>query len=549
VYRDPMSVLQVFPVSMRSPLAWVAFVAACAVLAPLLALVVLSASTGQQGALSHLLATVLPRYVVNSMLLVLGVSVGVLVMGVGTAWLIAAYRFPGRSWLEVAIILPLAMPAFVMAYAYTDFLDVSGPVQSALRQRFGWAVGDYFFPQVRSLPAAAVLMSLALYPYVYMLARNAFAERSASLSEAARSLGMRGSLVWLRVTYPVARPAIVAGLALVVMETLADFGTVSFFAVDTFSAGIYRAWQGLGDRSAAARLSLCLLLAVLIVLGLERVQRGRMAFHARAMQPARLRRLYGIRAAMASVVCLVPIVLGFLVPTGLLLRAWYSGGAVVDGTRLWAWAGNTAILSGMAVVVIVPVALALAYAVRLVRASWVTGLVAISTMGYAVPGIVLGFGLLMVLGVLDRGLAAVGLSAWLVGGSAVAVVYAYCVRFLAIAQHGLDASLKRISPAMDASARTLGLGPLGVLWRVHWPLLKPSLATAALLVFVDGLKELPATLVLRPFDFDTLAVVAYHFAADERLADAAWPSLMIVLVGLIPVTILARSLRWRGHAP
>lgn len=526
----------------RSPLGWLATATALLVLAPLAALVLIAAQPTGADALAHLLSTVLPRYTLTSVLLVVEVAVFVLLLGVGAGWLVAAYDFPGRRWLEVAMILPLAMPAFVLAYAYTDFLDTSGPLQSWLRASTGWSIGDYWFPEVRSLTGAALFLALALYPYVYMLARNAFAERSESLAEAARSLGTPAPWVWWRVTWPVARPAVAAGLTLVTMETLADFGTVSFFAVDTFSAGIYRAWQGLGDRTAAARLALVLLAAVLVLVWLERRMRGRMAFHARSARPARVRRLHGARGWAACAACAVPVVAGFVLPSLLLVRAWWVQGGGVD-PRVLSWAWNTALLSGVAVAVVVPLALALAYALRVVQARWMGALAAVASSGYAVPGIVLGVGLLAVVGAIDRTVGAWPGAGLLLGGTAVAVVYAYCVRFFAVAQHGLDASLKRISPSMDASARTLGAGQFEVLRRVHWPLLRPSVATAALLVFVDCLKELPATLVLRPFDFDTLAVVAYQFASDERLSEAAVPSLLIVVVGLLPVTILARSFR------
>jgi iron(III) transport system permease protein len=529
----------------RSPFGWLAGGIAAAVVAPLLALLWVALQPTGADALAHLLATVLPRYTLTSLLLVAQVAVCVTLLGVGAGWLVAAYEFPGRRALEVALILPLAMPAFVLAYAYTDFLDTSGPLQGWLREATGWAIGQYWFPPVRSLPGAALFLSLALYPYVYMLARNAFAERSASLAEAARSLGLPAPLVWWRVTWPVARPAVVAGLTLVTMETLADFGTVNFFAVDTFSAGIFRAWQGLGDRAAAARLALVLLAAVLLLVWLERRQRGRMAFHARAARPARVRRLQGASAWGATLLCTLPVIAGFVLPVLLLLRAAGDHGAWLDA-RLAQWAANTALLSGLAVVMIVPLALGLAYAVRLAQTRWISAFATVAGAGYAVPGIVLGVGLLAVVGAVDRAYAwgAGGAGAGLLlGGTAVAVVYAYCVRFFAVAQHGLEAALKRISPSMDASARTLGAGQFEMLRRVHWPLLRPSIATAALLVFVDCLKELPATLVLRPFNVDTLAVVAYNFAADERLGEAALPSLAIVLVGLLPVTVLARSFR------
>ena len=526
-----------------SPLVWFAVALALAIIAPLLALSGVALQPAPLDSLLHLVSTVLPRYAVTSVVLVVLVGALVLLLGVGAGWLVAAFEFPGRRFLEVGLILPLAMPAFVMAYAYTDFLDTSGSLQTWLRAVMGWQVGDYWFPQVRSLPAAALFLALALYPYVYMLARNAFAERSESLSDAARSLGLSAPEVWWRVSWPVARPAVAAGLALVTMETLADFGTVSFFAVDTFSAGIYRAWQGFGDRTGAARLSLLLVAVVLLLVWAERRQRGRMLFHARSSRPARVRPLSGLAGWSASAACALPCLFGFALPALLLARQWWVSAGQID-SRLVQWALNSALLSLSAVLIIVPMALAMAYAVRLHPSRWIRLLSGISGAGYALPGVVLGVGLLAVVGAIDQTLSA-GTTRFLIGGTAFAVVYAYCVRFFAVAQQGLDASLKRISPAMDASARTLGAGPFEVLRRVHWPLLKPSVASASLLVFVDCLKELPATLVLRPFNFDTLAVVAYQFAADERLVEAALPSLVIVLVGLLPVSILASGLRRR----
>ena len=526
-----------------SPLVWFAVALALAIIAPLLALSGVALQPAPLDSLLHLVSTVLPRYAVTSVVLVVLVGALVLLLGVGAGWLVAAFEFPGRRFLEVGLILPLAMPAFVMAYAYTDFLDTSGSLQTWLRAVMGWQVGDYWFPQVRSLPAAALFLALALYPYVYMLARNAFAERSESLSDAARSLGLSAPEVWWRVSWPVARPAVAAGLALVTMETLADFGTVSFFAVDTFSAGIYRAWQGFGDRTGAARLSLLLVAVVLLLVWAERRQRGRMLFHARSSRPARVRPLSGLAGWSAGAACALPCLFGFALPALLLARQWWVSAGQID-SRLVQWAFNSALLSLAAVLIIVPMALAMAYAVRLHPSRWIRLLSGISGAGYALPGVVLGVGLLAVVGAIDQTLSA-GTTRFLIGGTAFAVVYAYCVRFFAVAQQGLDASLKRISPAMDASARTLGAGPFEVLRRVHWPLLKPSVASASLLVFVDCLKELPATLVLRPFNFDTLAVVAYQFAADERLVEAALPSLVIVLVGLLPVSILASGLRRR----
>ncbi len=518
-----------------STLATLATLGALMTAAPLLVLgaLALSPDAGWE-TLHHLATTVLPVSVGQSALLSAIVLVVVLVLGVGSGWLIAAYEFPGRSVLSWALVLPLAMPAFVMAYAYTDFMDTSGPLQTWLRSVTGWSVRQYWFPDVRTLPGAGLFLGLALYPYVYIFARNAFAERTASLSEAARSLGLSRRATWWRVTWPVARPAVAAGCALVLMETLADFGTVSYFGVDTLTAAIYRSWQGLGDKIAAARLALVLLLLVGGLVWVERRQRARMRFFSRSVRQAPRERLHGARALRAAVLGWMPVVFGFVLPTVLLLRAWLGAETPVDA-RLAGWIGNTVTLAGLAAALIVPVALITAYASRLVRRPLVSVAVALACAGYALPGVVIGVGLMAWIGAIDRALGML-----LLGGTVAAVIYAYGVRFFSIAYQGLDAALVRISPTMDQSARSLGLTPLEVLRDVHWPLLRPSLAGAALLVFVDCLKELPATLVLRPFDFDTLAVSAYHLAADERLAEAALPALLIVAAGLAPVLLLSR---------
>lgn len=485
--------------------------------------------------LLHLATTVLPRYAGSSVALALVVLAVVLSCGVTSGWLIAAYRFPGHRTLSWSLMLPLAMPAFVMAYAYTDFLDTSGPLQAAFRRATGLAVGEYGFPDIRSLPFAGLMLGLALYPYVYMLARTAFTERSASLSEAALSLGVRPARVWGRVIWPVARPAVAAGCALVLMETLADFGTVSYFAVDTLTAGIYRAWQGLGDRVSAARLAVLLLLVVGLLVWVERRQRVRMRYYARSTRPATPEVLRGSRALVALVACALPVLFGFVVPVVLLVRLWLANGGQVD-PRLLGWLGNTAVVAAASVAVLIPLTVAIAYADRLARRPALTTAIALAGAGYAVPGLVLGIGLLGWIGAIDRAFGTL-----VIGGTVVAVVYAYCVRFFSVAYQGIEAGLKRISPSMDQSARTLGLGPLGVLTRVHWPLMRRSVAACTILLLVDCLKELPATLVLRPFDFDTLAVVAYHFAADERLAEAAAPALVIVAISTVPILLLSRG--------
>jgi len=529
-------------------LAFGSVLAALAVAAPIVALVWLAfapapAELRVEGALAHLFGTVLPRYALTTAKLAAVVLAVVLLVGVGTGWLVAAYEFPGRRALSWMLVLPLATPAFVMAYAYTDFLASFGPLQTGLRRLTGWEVGDYWFPDIHSWPAAGVFLGLALYPYVYLLSRAAFADRSPSLGEAARSLGLTRQRVWWRVTWPVARPAVVAGCALAMMETLADFGTVAYFSVDSFTAGIYRAWQGMGDRTGAARLSVMLLAVVIVMLALERGQRGRMQFHVRNPRPAPRRPLRGGAAWRATLACVAPVVLGFALPAMLLLGAWLDGGAALDA-RLPRWIGNTTLLATCGAAIVLPVSLVAAYSARVASSSTLRAALLFSNTGYALPGVVLGVGLLILSGAVDRALSPLtgwlGVSAVLAGGSVAAIVYAYAVRFFSVAYQGVESGLKRISPSMDHSARSLGRRPLEVLREVHWPLMRRSVGAAALLVAIDCLKELPATLVLRPFDFDTLAVVTYQFASDERLAEAALPALLIVLVGVVPVVWLSR---------
>lgn len=501
------------------------------ILAPLLLLGGVALGGGAtEGQLAHLVATVLPRYLLNSLALVGLVTVLVLLIGVGCAWLIAAYDFPGRSLLRWALVLPLALPSFVVAYAYTDF--------TWLAKLTGWLASVAPWPGLRlgdggNLVTAAVVLALVLYPYVYLLARTAFEERSPSLSEAALSLGTSRFAAWWRVVWPIARPSVAAGCALVMMETLADFGTVAYFAVDTFTAGIYRSWQSMGDKTTAARLALLLVGFVLLLTALERHQRQRMRYFARGRTDAPRRRLGGIRAPLATLVCCLPLIFGLILPLLLLVSAWLEAGAQWH-PRIFEWAANSALLAGLATLLIVPGTLVAAYGLRLMPGPRARLLTTMACSGYALPGLVLAIGLLAFVGWVDR---IVGFS--LLGGSILAVIYAYGVRFFSIGYQSIESGLTRINPSMEQSARSLGLNSTETLRAVHWPLLRSSIASAALLVFVDCLKELPATLVLRPFNFDTLSVVAFQFASDERLGEAAAPALMIALVSLLPVLVLS----------
>jgi iron(III) transport system permease protein len=506
---------------------------------------------------SHLAATVLPGFAANTLLLVALVGSGVAFGGTVTAWVITHRRFPGDRFFEWALLLPLAMPAYVMAYAYTDWLQYAGPIQSALRDAFGWSHGDYWFPDIRSLPGAAAMFIAVLYPYVYLLARTAFIERPHALTEAARTLGLDARRTFWRVDLPLARPAIAGGIALALMETLADYGTVAYFAVDTFTTGIYRAWFSLGDRVAAAQLSAALLAFVIGAILLEHWSRGaaRVAGSSRSRSPApsARQRLAGVRAWAATLICALPIVFGFALPLVLLARQALAEPELPAAARFADLAWNSLRVSGLAALLAVVFAALVAYAVRLSPGALTRGTSRVLALGYAVPGSVLAVGVLLPVGALDGWLAATLSSTLgvhtglLLTGTIAALIYAYLVRYFAVAWNGIEPGFARITPGMDAAARGLGASPSGTLVRIHMPLLARSAAAAMLLVFVDVMKELPATLVMRPFNFDTLATQAYTLAKDERLAEAALPSLAIVAVGVLPLLLLARTVR-RGAA-
>lgn len=508
---------------------------------------------------AHLASTVLPGYIGNTLALLVLVGAGVGIGGTATGWLVARRRFPGSGFFAWALLLPLAMPSYVMAYAYTDFLQYAGPLQSTLRGWFGWSRADYWFPDVRSLPGAAIMFVFTLYPYVYLLTRTAFVERPPALLEAARTLGLDRRATFWRVELPLARPAIAAGIALALMETLADYGTVAYFAVDTFTTGVYRAWFSLGDRAAAAQLATVLLLFVLGAIALERASRGAARTYGGARGKAATRlppeHLTGVPAAVATTACAVALLLGFVLPVLLLLRLLAGEPDVAWTARFLVWAWNSLRVALTAAVLAVALAMLMAYAVRLAPGPITRTGSLVLTLGYAVPGTVLAVGVLLPLGALDNAIAAYwrdagGRATLLFTGTTFALIYAYLVRYFAVAWNGIEPGFARITPAMDAAARSLGAGAFATFRRVHLPLLTRSSAAALLLVFVDVMKELPATLVLRPFNFDTLATQTYLFAKDERLAEAALPSLAIVAVGLVPIVVLARiSRRWRADSP
>jgi iron(III) transport system permease protein len=495
--------------------------------------------------LTQLLQTVLPEYGLTSLLLCLSVALGVSVVGMATASAVTLFDFPGRRFFAWALLLPLAMPAYVVAYAYTDFLQYAGPLQTWMRGSLG--LQGRLLPEIRSLGGAVLVFTVSLYPYVYLLARTALSERAVHLMEAARLLGAPLSRRIREVALPLARPAVAAGVALALMETLADFGVSSYFGIQTFTAGIYKAWLAMDNRLAAAQLASVLLLVVAVLLKIEHQAQKRMRFStsrggragAADAAPTRLR---GRRAGAAWLVCALPILLGFLLPVLFMLRPLVASWGELPWTQFVRWSINSVGLAGLSAALATGIALGLAFALRR-RPDWPTrAAVQLASLGYAVPGAVIVVGLLLPVGWLQAAAPQTAAGYW-VTGTVLGIVWAYLVRFTAVALQSVQSGYSRIPVSFDDSARMLGSTGAALLLKVHWPLLQRSVGTAALLVFVDVMKELPATLVLRPFNSDTLAVVTYQLARDERLGEAALPALALVLVGLLPVLLLGRSLR------
>ncbi|MEX2475138.1 ABC transporter permease [Marinobacter sp.] len=499
----------------------------------------------------HLLDTTLPRYLSTTIKLMLGVAGITLLIGLATAWAVTMCEFPGRRFFEWAMLLPFAVPAYVIAYVYTSLLDYAGPVQIALREWFGWEnARDYWFPEIRTLEGATLMIGLVLYPYVYLLARAAFLEQSPSLFAVSRSLGHSAISTFFRVVLPIARPAIAVGLSLVLMETLNDFGTVDFFAVQTLTAGLFDTWMNLGNLGGAAQIATTMLIFVVILVTLERYSRRRQQqFAARDnREPIRRFTLSKPRQYVCVAVCAIPVILGFVIPAVTLGQyAWEYfdeswNPAFVRNTL------NSLLLSSAAALTTLIIGVTLAYSRRLHNTRGMQIMMRLSSLGYAMPGAVLAVGVIIPLAGFDNWLDSMMRSAFgistglLLSGSAFALIFAYTVRFLAVSAGSVESGLQKITPSMDMASRSLGHSPGNTLVRVHLPMLRGSLMTAALVVFVDCMKELPATLILRPFNFDTLATYVYQFASDEKLAQSALPALVIVLAGIVPIILMSRSI-------
>ncbi|WP_329645716.1 iron ABC transporter permease [Hyphomicrobium sp.] len=509
------------------------------------------ALTATQNDWPHLVGTVLPEALNTTLLLGLGTGIVTVVAGTSTAWLVTMYRFPGRALLDRLLVLPLAIPTYIAAYCYSDLFDYAGPVQTELRALFGWTTAaDYWFPSVRSLGGAVFIMSAVLYPYVYLAARATFVQQSVCALEVARTLGRTSMGAFWSVALPLARPALAAGVALVVMETLNDLGAVQYLGVETLSASIYATWLQRSNLGGAAQLAAVMLALIVILLTVERFARGGAKIHHTTgrYRAIPFQDIEGWRGYAAALLCSLPFVVGFIVP--FLLLAKFAMGhvsvAVEGGFLRAAW--NSIFLATLAAAAAVGLALLISYAPRVARTGFTRFAARASGFGYALPGTVLAIGVLIPLAGLDNTIDAwfrevFGISTGLIiSGSIAALVYAYVIRFLAVALGGIEAGLERISPNLDAAARTLGETASSALWRIHLPLLLPALGAAGLLVFVDALKELPATLLLRPFNFETLATHVYAFAALEQVESGALGALSIVLAGLVPLIVLHHAI-------
>ena len=499
----------------------------------------------------HLMRTVLPGAIADTLLLMLGVGALTLIIGVSTAWLVSMYSFPGRDALDWLLLLPLAMPTYIIAYCYGDILDFSGPVQLTMRDAFGWTSSrDYWFPEIRSLPGAIFVMGLVLYPYVYLSARASFLQQSICALEVSRTLGRTTMGAFWSVALPLSRPALVAGVMLALMECLNDIGAVEYLGVDTLTISIYSTWLERSNLGGAAQLACVMLVFVITLYLLERVARRRQRFHQTSSKyrPMPAIDLTGARGVIAFGVCALPLTLGFVVPALLLVSHSITFSEAAFATdKIWSAMGNSLLLSSVSAAVAVGLGLLIAYTLR-IKASPVTRMASrLAGFGYAVPGTVLALGILIPLAWFDNAFDAMMRSTFgistglLLSGSIVALVFAYTIRFMAVSLGAIDAGFERISPSLDAAARTLGETARSTLTRIHFPLLRPALGAAALLVFVDSMKELPATLLLRPFNFDTLATFVYANASLEQFEEAAPAALMIVLLGLLPLVLLHRA--------
>ncbi|RKQ71381.1 iron(III) transport system permease protein [Litorimonas taeanensis] len=497
---------------------------------------------------ARLWQTTLPKYIMNTICLMVLVGSMTAFVGTLTAWCVTAFDFPFRRTMSWLLILPLSAPAYIIAYLYTDMFEFYGPVQTALRGIMGWQGGDYWFPAVRTLFGASLMLSLVLYPYVYLLARAAFLYQSSGQWHAARSLGLSPTRAFIRVALPAARPAIAGGLALVLMETLADFGVADYFAIPTFSTGIFRNWLALGDKSAALKLAAMMLLMVFLLVMLESFsRRGSAVTHGKTTGQSGRIQLSRKRSFTVLLTCFMPVLFGFVIPVITLCIYAFSNGDSHSSADFIGYMFNSLSTASIVAVIAVTLAVFLAYARRTNSNPALRVTLRLATLGYALPGALLAVGLLAPLGVFDQGLSRFARdtfgwnSGLILTGTTIALVYALTIRFLTVSFNSVTGGFDKIPPAMDSAARSLGAKPMRLVRRIHVPLLRSSVIGAAILVFIDVMRELPATLILRPFNFETLATRVYWLANDERLSEASTAALLIILIGIIPILFLNKQ--------
>ena len=520
------------------------------VLLPIVSILVMSLSPSEN-IWPHLISTILPRSIKDTLLLMGGVGLISLLLGTITAWLVTMYEFPGRRLFAWALLLPLAMPTYMIAYCAVDFLEYSGPVQTSLRYMFGWHdARDYWFPNIASLPGAILVMSLVLYPYVYLAARASFMQQSVCVLEVARTLGRTPLGVFWQVGLPLARPALIAGLVLALMECLNDYGAVAYFGVETLTASVYSTWQERSNLGGAAQIASLMLMIILVLIFVERKARSDQRYFATTGYTRRLpvHQLKGGTAISASVACSIPFLLGFVVPFLVLISASFRFFDFIWTPVFWRAAGFSLSLAAATGVIAVVIALMLSYGKRVVKHNFLKIACSIASTGYAIPGAILAIGILIPFANIDIFIdgmmrSTFGISTGLLlSGSFIALLFAYLVRFLAISLGTIDAGFEKISPNIDSAARTLGQNSFGTFSKVLLPNLRPHIAAAALLVFVDTMKELPATLLLRPFNFDSLATLVFEFASREEFEEAGMAGLMIVAFGLVPLLLLNKTI-------
>ena len=492
---------------------------------------------------NHLYNFVLIDYITNSLILVTGVSLITLFIGTGTAWLITNFNFHGKRFFEWALILPLAIPPYILAYTFTGLFDSYGTLNNLSRDLFQLGDGVNIFPNVRNIYGAVVVFSFTLYPYVYLVSRSAFINQSRSMLESGRMLGLSQFGIFYKLSLPLIRPAMIGGVMLVVMETLSDFGAVEHFAVQTFTTGIFRTWYGMGDLNTAMQLASMLLIFVGVFLFIERKSRKQAAFTTNVsnFRPIQIDQLSGVYSVLAFIACLMPILIGFLLPISELLVWAINYNLSFFNEKFIKTAMNTVYLSIAAAILCSTLALLINFSIRLNKSRFLNILNSFLSIGYAVPGLILAVGIVQLMTFLDRSLFLS--SNFILTGSLIGLILAYIIKSYALSNSTFESGMENISPRIDDSARVLKSTGWNLLGRIHFPLLKTSFLTSILLVTSEVVKELPATLILRPFNFDTLAVSTYIYAAEERMFEAAAPSIAIIIVGLIPIIILTKMIR------